>query len=309
MKKTAAIFGACLLLLGAFFLGRFTRSPESPAPAGDSPRQKLQLSFTADYGADAYLTQISPDQSQDTQVSCAGMHDVTIHLDGTAVSLDDALETGLVTPDALAAAARQDAAMGFCVERWSSELGLTVFTYHYGDFSLRYIYDVYETPVNGKVLIRDVLIYESRARPILYLWDPDSPNTYYLDREDWGLSLEPAAAAPTQITVNYTQRQSQEAGELTVEEYYLYPMDENQEDGASQGYLFASGDSFGLPISVQSDGSGQFTLDWAGERTLEPGEYGITLTVSDNYDPAQLHPLLKKYHDEQDYHIVFTVPE
>lgn len=109
--------------------------------------------------------------------------------------------------------------------------------------------------------------------------------------------------------MNYTQQQSQEVGELTLDSYMLFPMDGEADPDRGPNYVVMSRmDTPGLPISLSSDGSGQFTIDWGDTAgALEPGEYYLKVSVSDNFDPAQVHPLIEKFHDKQSYHIVFTV--
>ena len=215
----------------------------------------------------------------------------------------------MLTVPELFAFARMDAQNGFCQESYISEHGLTHFCYAYPECELWIAYDVYETPDGGQTLINEIYIYniDNSQKPldITYV-DEDNEWGYFLDREDWGLTFAVISASPTQITVNYSQQQGQEIGELSVTDFSLYS---RSAPGTLDTYLgqfnFARE---GHPISIQSDGSSQITFDWTDiAGALEPGEYYIKAIVVDTYDESAVHPLMDNFYDKQSYHIVFSV--
>lgn len=300
----------------AFAVGSET-SPtvfETAAPAEETaPRQRLQLSVAeAERPGYTLVFQEKLGEKIGTEITYGNLTKVNITWDGQTISLEETIREGKLTFPEIFAFARMDAQNGFCQETFESEHGLTHFCYAYPECVLVIAYDVYETPAGEQILIDELYIWNisdySRNASYIYV-DEESEWGYFLDREDWGLAFEVASVTPTQITVNYTQQQSQEIGELTLDSYIMFPMNAEADPEGGPGYIAMSQrDTKDLPISLRSDDSGQFTIDWteiAG--ALEPGEYYLKVTVSDNYEPTDIHPLIEKFHDTQSYHIVFTI--
>lgn len=278
-----------------------------------TPQQRLQFSVVeAEDPGYTVVSQEELGEKTGTEIVYGDLKEVNLTWDGQTISLAQAIREEKLTVPEIFAFARLDAQNGFCQESYISEHGLTHFCYTYPEWELRIAYDIYETPDGQQTLIDELCVYNISEgyHNVSYIYvDEDSQWGYFLDREDWGLTFEVANVTPTQITVNYSQKQSQEVGALTLDGYILCPMDEENNLDSGPNYIAMSRmDTPGLPISLLSDSSGQFTIDWGDTAgALEPGEYYLKVTVSDNFDPTQVHPLIEKFHDKQSYHIVFTV--
>lgn len=243
-------------------------------------------------------------------ISYLGLTEVKVTCNGETVPLAAAIREGTLTIPEVFAFARMDAQNGFCEETYQSEQGLTHFTYVYPECELNMAYDVYETPDGKQHLIEDVSIYSVPDTSIYHsidhvYVDEQSEWGYMLDREDWGIDITAASVSPVQITLDYTQQQKQEVGDLIIEDFMLF---RRTPDGGSELLADSWKDTEQLPIPIQSDGSGQITIDFRDHAgILEPGEYAIQITVLDNYDKADVHPLIVKYHDKQSYWIPFCI--
>lgn len=280
--------------------------------AATTAENTQMLNFCVEESEELGFTCISPDElgaENDVSMVYGSLTEVDLTWDGEIISLPQAIREERLTVPELFAFARMDAQNGFCQESYTSEHGLTHFCYAYPECELWLAYDVYETPDGGQTLINEVHIYniDNSQKPldITYV-DEDNEWGYFLDREDWGLTFEVISASPTQITVNYSQQQGQEIGELSVTDFSLYS---RSAPGTLDTYLgqfsFARE---GRPIPIQTDGSGQITFDWTDiAGALEPGEYYIKATVVDTYDESAVHPLMDNFYDRQSYHIVFSV--
>lgn len=280
----------------------------------ETPSQKLQFSVVeSETPGYTVISQEELGEKTGTEIVYGNLKEVSLTWDEQTIPLAQAIREEKLTVPEIFAFARLDAQNGFSQESYISEHGLTHFCYTYPEWELQIAYDLYETPDGKQTLIDELYVYNISEgdRNVSYTYvDEDSQWGYFLDREDWGLTFEAANVTPTQITVNYTQQQSQEVGELTLDSYILFPMDEENNLDSGPNYIAMSRmDTSGLPISLLSDSSGQFTIDWGDTAgALEPGEYYLNVSVSDNFDPTQVHPLIEKFHDKQSYHILFTVP-
>lgn len=134
-----------------------------------------------------------------------------------------------------------------------------------------------------------------------YYVDKSSSWGYFIDREDWGLAFTVAEASPTEITMDYTHEKNQEIGDLWLEDFTLYAYDA---DSGKQNYLTRVALTDGIGLTE----NGSFALSWAeAYEALEPGTYVIQTTVSDHYDPDEVHPLMENFYDKQSYHITFAI--
>lgn len=289
-----------------------TVSRETSIPeVGTVYQQKLQ--FTVVESESPGYTLVSQEELggiADVHIAYGNLTEVNITWGGENISLAEAIREGNLSVPEIFAFARMDAQNGFCRETYVSEHGLTHFCYTYPECELWIVYDAYETPDGKQTVINQISIYNitdsERNVGSTYI-DEASEWGYFLDREDWGLTFKVSSVTSTQITVDYTQIQKQEIGELSLVDYELY----SREDGDTSEYLARSErDVDGLPISIHSDGSGQMIFDWSDTvGALESGEYYLKVTVSDNYDESDVHPLMANFYDKQSYHIVFTIDE
>ena len=246
------------------------------------------------------------DAEQDIRYS--GLTDVLIEIGGEQRKLEDALRDGAITEEEIFCYARMDASAGFCEERCVSRHGLSHFTYHYPECSLRIIYDIYETPDGKQHLISDLFLYP----PDTHNMGPYT-NFFYkgtnqrLDREDWGLTLEVTEVQATGATVTCTQSGGQQIGQLDISAFMIGSAESGE--WLLLPTLDFSGEMPGCDQAVRMEGSFRFRLDWSeayGE--LPSGEYDIVFLVHDRFDETQVHPLMEDYTDSQTYELHILVP-
>ncbi len=236
--------------------------------------------------------------------------EVTIHLNGTDISLPEAIRDGKLTVAEIFAFARIDAQNGFCEETYNSVRGLTHFTYTYPECEVTLSYDLYETPDGKQTLIEELNISDvakpGSARNSSYFYlDKDSEWGYFLDREDWGIAFEVTNVSSDQITLSYTQQGGQQLGELQVDDYTLFSAERFHDP---HGYLGSFFNRLEQPILLTKDGAGQFRLNLPeGVDMLDAGEYYLCLRVTDIFEESEVHPLNVDYYDKQSYYVVFTI--
>ena len=246
--------------------------------------------------------------SEKAELVYQNLSEVNITLDGKTEPLADAIGSGKITGAEIFAYARMDAEAGYCKEGYTSEQGLTRFVYTYPEYALEMVYDIFEGSEGKNVLINEITVADSTQS----LFDSDSFYVdessrwgYFLDREDWGLEFTVKAVTPESLTVTYTQKQSQELGELTCEDYIMFA----EVEGARDEFVTQTGrDAPGFPIAINSDGSGEITFDWskmAGK--LNPGTYYVRIGIRDNYDPEKVPANVTKRYSKQSYCVEFTV--
>lgn len=268
---------------------------ESSLP--EAYQQKLRISSTPQPGAYVSLPLKDLDETDGTMIYDA-LSDVKILLDGSEFPLEEAIRDCRVSIPELISWARLDARNGYCRESTQTHNGLTQFLYHYSSFNLLTIYDVLDTPDGRQHLIQSL-----RIAP------PDSSFTVgstvftdaegnILDREDWGLTLEVQDAAPTGITLRFTQTGGQQIGQLKAIHYSL--------DSVSEETHLVSGV---CEAELAENDTSLCTLDWSdlcGE--LPTGEYYISIEVYDFFDESQVHPLMQDFHRSQYYGVSFEIP-
>ena len=246
--------------------------------------------------------------SEKAELVYQNLSEVNITLSGKTEPLEDAIRTGKITGAEIFAYARMDAEAGYCKEGYTSEQGLTRFVYTYPEYALEMVYDIFEGSEGKNVLINEITVADSTQS----LFDSDSFYVdessrwgYFLDREDWGLEFTVKAVTPESLTVTYTQKQTQELGELTCEDYIMFA----EVEGARDEFVTQTGrDAPGFPIAITSDGSGEITFDWskmAGK--LNPGTYYVRIGIRDNYDPEKVPANVTKRYSKQSYCVEFTV--
>lgn len=267
--------------------------------------QKLQFTVTEAVGESKSV--VSESDPEILSVAYMELSDVELHWQGNPVPLEQLIREKTLSVPQVLAYAQLDAENGYCQEYITMQNSLTQFHYSYPECDLRIIYDVYDTPANGWVRINEILVTQSGKMETVgdsYYVDESSPWGYFIDREDWGLAFTVADVSATEITVDYTHEKNQEIGQLWMEDFALYAYDP---DTGAQNYLTRvdlARDGGGIELTE----AGSFTLSWAEDPgALEPGDYVIRATVSDHYDPEQVHPLMANYYDKQSYHITFAM--
>ena len=272
--------------------------------------QKLQL--TVEPTGEVGFTRVPAEQlgKENMDLAYARLSGVNITLGGKTEPLADAIGSGKITGAEIFAYARMDAENGFCEESYSSDDGLTHFVYAYPDCALEIAYDVLESPDGRQTLINEITIWDTAehiSSSDHFYVDESSRWGYFLDREDWGLEFTVKAVTPESLTVTYTQKQSQELGELTCEGYMMFveTEDENTLDEFVTQAVWREPEE---AIAINSDGSGEITFDWsetAGK--LDSGTYYVRIGIRDNYDPEKVPANVTKRYSKQSYCVEFTV--
>lgn len=301
MRKVFAMMLLCAALMGGLF-------PGARAEGSEADQRHLRISATVN--ADAGFTNIPLEQGNYKELSLLNLENVTIDLDGAALTLEDALREGRVTPEQLVAWARLDASEGLCNEVAKSKNSLTEFTYRYPKFgyTLRSIYDLFQAPNGRQYLIADVTIYAASMEP-RYSLPVDEQTGCTIDFEDWGLDFEISEVDCTGLTIACTQSGGQQLGTLEVQTQWLERKNpdtlawENVEE-AQTGTAWAPPANGPLTMG----GTSSLFFDFAEPfGSLPAGDYRLTVEIADHYNEAEVHPLMRNYRDVQWYTIEFTI--
>ena len=228
-----------------------------------------------------------------------GVSDVYICLSDGSERLEDALKNGDITEEEIFFRARQDARDGHCQETFETQHGVTFYNYHYPDYDLWLVYDVFNSP-NGKAYPVSQLIVlrttpDYRIHPSCLFTDPETGG--FVNREDWGLTFALSDVTSHGATVTCTQSGGQQIGQLEVRCYTLYP--------DTKGIVNAPK----YETEIAMDGTCQFTVDWSETYgDLPSGTYRLGLWIYDIYDESQLHPLMDDFQDWQVLDVELIIP-
>lgn len=303
---TAAL---CLCLTGC-------AQSDAAVPTGSAvpsePESSPSLTIHADHNPDSGLTTIPAEECGGYFINGLNyryLTNVTIEINGETVKLEDALKQGITSMEEIFACARRDAEAGFCEAAYESSHGLTHFTFYYPDYNLRIVNDVYETPDGKQHLIQDMELYSSDAGNSTFILGPytkfmDYSTGNYLDREDWGLSIEPESSSSSGIRIRCVQSGGQQIGQLVISNYTL-----SNTEGTLPRYDSEQLSSE-FDFALNMDGTSVIEIDWTeiyGE--LPSGNYCLTLDIDDIFDETQVHPLMEDYYDWQIYDIEFSIPQ
>ena len=290
-KKFVGVFG---LLYGIILLSSCEIASEKKDSIETINNPSLQISYNVDQ--DVYST-FTGDELGDTfhgTIEYLKVKDVVVSVDNSFIPLEEALRDNKITFHEIHYLAQKDAAAGICYETLESKRGLTRFTYDYISYKLIITNDIYETPDGKQHHIQDITVATTGSDPILAL--------QHLDQEDWGIEFEIADVSTSGITLNYTQSGGQLIGQLIIGNYDLSRTDIME---AVFPLDYAPPES----IVIQHNTKSTITLDFEQRfGVLESGEYLLYLYLHDNYDPDQVPPLIRNYHDMQCYTIEFTIP-
>lgn len=298
----------CLLLFLCGCAPQISPAQSKPTDASADktrtvPKPSLCFSSKTDLSAGSTIFSFHDDSCNSlTRVQFLNVTDVTIQCSGTTIQLEAALRDEWITVEEIFCYARLDAKNGFCKETYESKNGLSHFTYQYPECNIRLIYDVYETPDKQQHLISDIAVYPHSMILGPYTDFLDEETSEYLDREDWGLTLESVNATPNSLTLQCTQNGGQQLGQLNIYQYLLSTDEANvvRTDG-QHSVAFCD-------YAPKMGGNSELYIDWTenyGE--LPAGSYTITLFIRDVYEQASVHPLMRNFYDEQVYQIDFTI--
>lgn len=229
------------------------------------------------------------------------VENVTVDIQGSPVPLDEAVSGGMVSVEALLAAARQDAEAGVSFEFIRTKNGLTEYTYCYPDYNLVFCDDVLETPDGKSHLIRSLQVAAPGTPGTVdtALTDPDSPYRYPIDREDWGLDFQVLAADSGSVTLEITQSGGQQFGQLVLQRGGVYTAGDL--DGAQEVCFVELTPA--QPLTME--GTTQVTLRWA--QPQERGDYLLRLSLHDNFTQQDIPPLSQDFHEYQTYYVEFQI--
>ena len=140
-------------------------------------------------------------------MSYCGVTDVSISLNSGDERLEDALKNGDITEEEIFFRARQDARDGRCQETFETQHGVTFYNYHYPDYDLWLVYDVFNSP-NGKAYpVSQLIVFRTtpdyHLHPSCAFTDPETGA--FVNREDWGLTFELSDVTSHSATVTCTQ--------------------------------------------------------------------------------------------------------
>lgn len=309
MKKKYAIILGCALLLSAFMLGTTVFAADDDA-AGirATPPEKLAgrnlkisvLNYTFDGGETIALN-----GGNYASFTLYNLSDVTIALDGKTLALRDALGENKISGDELVALTRLDAAQGICSEAAKSKNGLTEFTYHYPEFSLHCVYDIYETPDGKQHLIKDLSLYGTKNTPeYSYAFDKDGQP---IDYENWGLDFQVTEATSEGMVLKCTQSGGQQAGTLELELALLSRVCRDSSKNEQIEPIIPGG-AAAAAAGIHMDDVTELSFDFEKiYGALPAGDYELALQIADRYDKNALPTLARKYHDAQWYSVEFTI--
>lgn len=249
-----------------------------------------------------------PDNKYSNYIYCSGLTEVTVQICNKTIALEDAIQSGQISLAEIFAYARIDAISGICKETFETENGLTEFTYQYPEYKIKLIYDVYETPDGKSHLISYAHLLKLRIFSEFPNFTADNNVPWqYIDREDWGLTLDVASASSSGLNIRTTQSGGQQIGYLRITKLRsIYDADSLE---TIIPIKEASREDNNLQQDIAMGGDGTLSLDWTelyGE--LPSGSYIIRIEISDIYEQAQMHPLMNNYYDVQTYELTFTIP-
>ena len=163
---------------------------------------------------------------------------------------------------------------------------------------LRFTYDYDSLPDGEHRLVNELYISKNR-------YDVNSGDNRVV-QEDWGVTFEVREVNSSSITLRCTQSGGQQLGELVIDLFFI----DSAREEASLPRLDGDTDidSYQPRTIIFRDTVSEITLDWKdiyGE--LSPGDYLLSLRVTDAYDPADTHPVMSKFESRQSYTIPFAV--
>ena len=271
-------------------------APEKLTVSGN---QSLRMEAEAEDGAEH--TAIFPAGSGSdcrTELHYVDVCDVRVEVDGTVYYLEDAMREERISLEQIYAYSRIDARLGYCETFTKVRNGLTFLVFRYPEYELRFTYDYDSLPDGEHRLVNELYISKNR-------YDVNSGDNRVV-QEDWGVTFEVREVNSSSITLRCTQSGGQQLGELVVDLFFIDSVREKASLPRLDGDTDI--DSYQPRTIISRDTVSEITLDWTdiyGE--LSPGDYLLSLRVTDAYDPADTHPVMSKFESRQSYTIPFAV--
>lgn len=271
-------------------------APEKLTVSGN---QSLRMEAEAEDGAEH--TAIFPaGRGSDcrTELHYVDVSDVRVEVDGTVYYLEDAMREERISLEQIYAYSRIDARLGYCETFTKVRNGLTFLVFRYPEYELRFTYDYDSLPDGEHRLVNELYISKNR-------YDVNSGDNRVV-QEDWGVTFEVREVNSSSITLRCTQSGGQQLGELVVDLFFI----DSAREEASLPRLDGDTDigAYQPRTIISRDTVSEITLDWTGiYGELSPGDYLMSLRVTDAYDPADTHPVMSKFESRQSYTIPFAV--
>ena len=244
-----------------------------------------------------------------TSMTYVDLAEVTIDIGGKQMPLDEAIRNKKITIEELIAQAQLDAQNGVCTEVYSSERGLTTYSYLYPTHEYIVRHDTFRKADDSLVRIDSFLVVApGKHDNVGFGWAliDDDGNINRLLEEDWGLTFTCVDAAPTGIELEIRQRKGQQFGELFFDGISLNRVEDGRYTliGQLDKNFFSS-----MQEPIPENTTTTYSLNLGAQYgSLEPGDYELWIGVWDKYDINQKHPFLRKYDDNQSYTVYFTIP-
>lgn len=313
MKKHVLNVVFCLLMFTLAGCGSDNAPEPTTVPVETSPQvtqapavnvedeRNLRMNVEVDHAAHADFPPEELGGNADGVLGYVRVTNVSIEVDGNTYHLEDAVRDGIISIEEIEAYARMDARMGYCKEEWRTYHSLTHFIYRYPEFDLRLTHDIYKTPDGQEHLINEFYVCENA--------DHFATRYSEIDQEDWGLTFEDVGSTSTSLTVDCTQSGGQQIGQLRANHYWIDGVDENGNCvELEHSEKIHEVEQWPSKPRIARNTTTRLTIDWTeffGE--LPQGSYVMGLSVLDEYDPAEIHPLMEDFQANLLYHIEFTI--
>lgn len=268
--------------------------------------RRLKITATPDDEAWSVIPLGDPEKMGVDRIIYRGVTDVQIDIAGQSKKLETAILDGDISVPELICYVQMDALGGVCREMAWSRNGLAYYTYrYYPEYDIEICHDIYETPDGKQHKINSFNIYGIGHQVFSYYEDESSPVGDYIDREDWGITLDVASVSPEGIVLICDQQGGQQVGQLVTSYYRIC---RGRIDGDRQDIGPDDFSDCKLEVQISGNARTEICIDWQDPMgSLPSGEYCLRLFIDDQYDREQLHPLIRKYHDGQAYWIDFTI--
>lgn len=277
-----------------------------PSNTDQIPQLKLTVTPDPDVG---YIT-ITPEELNgmyDSAITYFEFSDVFIEINGESFSLSSAIRESRISVDEIIAYARSDAKEGHCIESYTSNLGLSRYSYCYPDYELFYSHDIFESSSGQQYLIQSFSVYPPNRFDAM--WSDftvldENGKEVSIYSEDWGVSFEVIEASASSLEINCTQKGGIQIGQLFVNGFSLLYA------GKEMHYVpKITAEATNFPeTQIDNNSVNKITIDWIQTHGKLPvGDYFLKLYIQEKYDPSSVSPLTRNYTDQQEYIIPFTI--
>lgn len=207
------------------------------------------------------------------------------------VELGQALEDGVITPEAIVSQAEGDARQGVCEQEIvCSHNNLTTFVYRYPAYSIGVLNDMFENDRGEKYLFREITFSTADARHGRQSASVLDDETYTrVDYPDWGVTLEAGNVTPEGMELRCGQFGKSLDGQLYLST--IFSIARKTEDG----WEYVEPEAYEIPTFQEALEAGRtipegaqavHKVDWTDMvGALEPGTYNLRFYVY-KFDPV-----------------------